>query len=1090
MARISSTAPVMTLDEAGEVTGINEAFERLLGYAQADLVGRSRLPFLSRGHEETLRALVRQAFRGDIPEPLDLPAACSDGAVKDIRWSVALVRDEGEPARSAVAVFGSETGTRRRKRAGAALGEIEDRYRVIFENSGVGLMFTDEKTTIVLVNREFEKATGYSKEEAEGRMSWAALVAREDDLERMKSYNRLRRIDPEFAPAAYTAKIRTRGGEIRDMLLRVTMIPGTKNSLVSFVDMTERRLAEEAIREREEKYRTIVDNMQDVLYRTDLDGNLTFVSPSAAAVFGYSSPEEMIGVNVSREFYSDSGGREPLLERLMREGKVTNYEETLKRRDGTPVEVQINSHLYYDRDGNVSGVEGILRDVTERKRSEKLLRENEERLRGITRNIPGTIFQFYVRDTGEYAMSYVSERLTELLGIEAEMDALFPTFLSRIHKEDKERLLASIRKAVESAVPWKFEGRLDLPSGREMWFEGFATPRQHGDRLVYDGILLDITARKRAEEALEKRMVALTRPLDDAQEIAFEELFNIGDIQRLQDDFARATGVASIITHTDGTPITVPSCFCRLCIGIIRKTEKGRANCYKSDAALGRLSREGPTVQQCMSGGLWDAGAGISVGGRHIANWLIGQVRDETQTEERMREYAREIGVDEEEFLRAFREVPAMSRERFDQVARALFTLANQLSTLAYQNVQQARFITERRKAEEERRKLEERLFLSEKLKAIGQLAGGVAHDFNNLLMGILGNASLVQMEFDPGHPSYRRLSQIEEHVKRGANLTRQLLGFARGGKYEVKTLSPNDLVRRSAQLFLETRKGIEAAFLLRDDVRPVEADAGQIEQVLLNIYINAGHAMPGGGSLEIRTSNVTLSESDARAFETKPGEYVKISITDTGTGMDRETLSRIFDPFFTTKSEQGGTGLGLASAYGIVRNHGGAINAHSEPGHGSTFNIYLPAADRALEKEIAAKPGNELLRGSGGILLVDDEPMILDSAAGLLESLGYSVYRASSGQEAAATYREKRDGIDLVILDMILPGMGGSEVLRALKEIDPGVRVVLSSGYGLQDDVRSVMEAGCCAFVQKPYKFADLSRIIRQVISRPRDPR
>ncbi|MFH1420202.1 MAG: PocR ligand-binding domain-containing protein, partial [Planctomycetota bacterium] len=227
-----------------------------------------------------------------------------------------------------------------------------------------------------------------------------------------------------------------------------------------------------------------------------------------------------------------------------------------------------------------------------------------------------------------------------------------------------------------------------------------------GDRIVIDGktylvgLGLDITDRKRAEAALENRIVALTRPLEDAGGIVIEDLFNLDDIQHLQDEFAKATGVASIITQTNGTPITKPSNFCRLCSDIIRKTEKGCANCYKSDAALGRFNADGPIIQPCMSGGLWDAGAAISVGGKHIANWLIGQVRDDTQTEEKMREYARDIEADEETVVEAFREVPAMSREQFGQVAEVLFTLAKQLSTTAYQNVQQARFITDRKQAE------------------------------------------------------------------------------------------------------------------------------------------------------------------------------------------------------------------------------------------------------------------------------------------------------------------------------------------------------------------------------------------------------
>ena len=207
--------------------------------------------------------------------------------------------------------------------------------------------------------------------------------------------------------------------------------------------------------------------------------------------------------------------------------------------------------------------------------------------------------------------------------------------------------------------------------------------------------------RKLAQEALKKRIVTLTMPLDDAERINFEDLFNINDIQRLQDEFAHATGVASIITHTDGKPITQPSNFCRLCSDIIRKTDKGLANCYKSDAVIGRLSPTGPIIKQCKSSGLWDAGAGISVDGQHIANWLIGQVRDATQTEDRMSVYAREIGADESTMIEAFREVPLMSHDRFEQIAQVLFTLANQLSSTAYQNVQQARFITERKHAEQ-----------------------------------------------------------------------------------------------------------------------------------------------------------------------------------------------------------------------------------------------------------------------------------------------------------------------------------------------------------------------------------------------------
>lgn len=220
---------------------------------------------------------------------------------------------------------------------------------------------------------------------------------------------------------------------------------------------------------------------------------------------------------------------------------------------------------------------------------------------------------------------------------------------------------------------------------------------------------LDITERKKPEQVLEKRLVALTRPLDNIESLSFSDLFNLNDIQKIQDDFANATGVASIITQVDGTPITRPSNFCRLCNDIIRRTEKGYINCCKSDAEIGKIHPDGPIVQPCMSGGLWDAGAGISVGGKHVANWLIGQVRDESQTEEAMIEYANSIGADEKEFLDAFNEVPSMSQEKFHNIANAVFTLASNLSFMAYQNVQQARFITEREQAEQDLKESEEK---------------------------------------------------------------------------------------------------------------------------------------------------------------------------------------------------------------------------------------------------------------------------------------------------------------------------------------------------------------------------------------------
>ena len=310
------------------------------------------------------------------------------------------------------------------------------------------------------------------------------------------------------------------------------------------------------------------------------------------------------------------------------------------------------------------------------------------------------------------------------------------SFLSFVQPDDQPKFYAHLKGALSAGKPLSDELRIINKEGLERWFHIESISHKDPDGTVRSihSILVDITEHKEVEEALEKRLIALTKPLDDSAGIEFEELFNLDDIQRLQDEFANATGVASIITHPDGTPITEPSNFSRLCKDIIRKTDKGCANCYKSDSVLGRSSTQGPSIQPCMSGGLWDAGAGISVGGRHIANWLIGQVRDETQSEEKMRKYARDIEADESDLIEAFREVTAMSHNQFQRIAQVLFTLANQLSAIAYQNIQQARFITERKQAEEALRESEARLKEAQRFWPTRQLGLGCTDRYQHMV--------------------------------------------------------------------------------------------------------------------------------------------------------------------------------------------------------------------------------------------------------------------------------------------------------------------------------------------------------------------
>jgi PAS domain S-box-containing protein len=725
------------------------------------------------------------------------------------------------------------------------------------------------------------------------------------------------------------------------------------------------------------------------------------------------------------------------------------------------------------------------------------------------------------------------------------------------------------------------------------------------------------------EEALEKRLVTLTCPLNKTNGITFEDLFDPITIQRIQDEFAAATGVASIITNPDGTPITAPSNFTYLCSEIIRKTDQGCSNCFKSDAAIGRHHPGGPIVQPCLSGGLWDAGASITVGGHHIANWLIGQVRNETQDTNKMLAYARAIGADEAAFMKAFQDVPSMSRDRFEHIAQALFTLANQLSTAAYQNIQQARSITERKQAEkalreseerfrmameatkdglwdwdiatgkvyyspsywsmlgydadmrlqsaaawmemihpddqqavctankdclenrcetflieyrmrtsegnwkwvqgrgkavardnsghalrmvgthiditerkqaeEEREKLKAQLQQSQKLESVARLAGGIAHDFNNMLTVIQGHADLAIMNMMPDDPNLHRFSAIQDTVHRSADLTRQLLAFARKQPIAPKVLDLNATIEKMLTMLRRLiGEDVNLTWSPGQGIWPVKVDPSQIDQILANLCINGRDAIAGVGNIIVETGNSILDEQYCASHEGfTPGEYVRISINDDGCGMDRQTTAKIFEPFFTTKGIGKGTGLGLATVYGAVKQNNGFINVYSEPGQGTVFTIYLPRHEGAGAPAWTGDLAGMAKSAAGGhetILLVEDETTILEMAKTILQQLGYTVLAASIPSEAIRLVKAHDRKIDLLLTDVIMPEMNGRDLADRLRINQPWVKRLFMSGYTADIIAhQGVLDEGV-HYIQKPFSHTALAAKVRKVLDSHED--
>ncbi len=392
--------------------------------------------------------------------------------------------------------------------------------------------------------------------------------------------------------------------------------------------------------------------------------------------------------------------------------------------------------------------------------------------------------------------------------------------------------------------------------------------------------------------------------------------------------------------------------------------------------------------------------------------------------------------------------------------------------------------ITEHKRAEEERRKLEQQLQQAQKLQAIGELAGGIAHDFNNLLMGIMGAADILEYKFvDKIEKNDKSDFIITKASERAAKLTNQLLAFARKGKYQQVPIDIHNTINEVVSILSQTiDRRIEIKQHLEANPSITKGDPNQLQQALLNIAVNARDAMPDGGELTFATSVISLDEEYCNThFEVSPGQYLHISISDTGIGIDKETQERIFEPFFTTKEK--GTGLGLSMVFGTIKNHGGDISVYSEPNKGTVFHIYLPLSEQ--EEGISAideKP--QIVHGSGTILLIDDESFVREVAGNMLEKLGYKVITCNDGQEAIEYYKSFYNEIDVVIIDMIMPKLNGQDTFRELKKINPTIKAIIASGYSIDDTIQEVLDEGVLGFIQKPLKIDQLSCAIAQALS------
>jgi len=887
-------------------------------------------------------------------------------------------------------------------------------------------------------------------------------------------------------------------------------------------ETVKRKQVEEALLESEDRYKRIFENLQDVYYEAGMDGTILEVSPSIGKSSQYKR-EELIGKSLY-DIYSNPKERDELINIILDKGKIDDYEIHLKDKDGTQRLCSINTFLMRDNQGRPVKLIGSMRDISENRLAEEALRAERNRIAGILEGTNAGTWDWNVQ-TGEVTFN---QRWAEIMG--RTLEELEPTdinvWIDNVHPDDLPGANAMLDKHFSGETDY-YDVLFRQPHKRGDWVWVNARGKvvewtEDGKPLRMSGTHLDITERKRMEDALresEGQLLSVFRVAPTGIGVVIDRV-----LQQVNDRICEMTGYSQEELTGQNARIFYPSDEDYEYVG----REKYR---QITDHGTGSVEtrwkrKEGRIIDVLLSStpmDLNDLSKGVTFTALDITERKKAQEALRTsherfftvldsidatvnvtdmETHEILfmnKNMVESFGRDMtgEKCWYAFRGESEPCRDctndqLIDEHGKPTGVCAwqgknpvigkwyiNHDRAIEWTNGQLVRLeiatdITDLKV-------MEQQVQQTQKFEAIGALAGGIAHDFNNLLMGIQGRASLISTDLETSHSHLEHIKAIESYIRRATDLTKQLLGLARGGKYEVKPIDINDLISNSANMFGRTKKETQIHTNFQDPPPVVVVDRNQIEQVLLNLFINAWQAMPGGGELYLETQIVTLDDTFCAPYRAKPGQYVKVSVADTGSGIDESIHHRVFDPFFTTKEKGRGTGLGLASAYGIIKNHDGIITVYSEVGHGTTFNIYLPLSDKEAYREVPMK--GQLLKGSETVLLVDDEEMIFEVGQAMLEKLGYRVVVAVGGKQAVDIVKRKGNEIDLVLLDLIMPGMDGGEVFDRIKQIRPHIPVVLSSGYAINGQAGEIMQRGCNGFIQKPFTISELSQKIRKVL-------
>jgi two-component system cell cycle sensor histidine kinase/response regulator CckA len=872
------------------------------------------------------------------------------------------------------------------------------------------------------------------------------------------------------------------------------------------------------------EFRGIVEHSTIGLYRTTPDGRILVANRALVRMLGYRSAAELRRRNLEGEGFEPDYPRDVFRRRVEEEGQIAGVESAWTRRDGTVLYVRESAVAVRDRAGRIRFYEGAVEDVTERKAAERALRESEAGLRSLFAGLDDALFvhdmEGRILDCNDAACRRLGYTREELLAMRtADLDA--PEFAAGF----RERLAEQLARGSAGG-----EGVHVTKDGRLVPVDINTSVIEYRGAPAVLAVMRDITARKEVEEAL-RRSEQRWRSVFDRMQLIGLELDREGRITYCNDFFLGLTGwsrdeamgadyLAAFLPP--GSPAR--EVFARTMAGgeapihfrnaILTRNGSLRAIEWNNtllreagDRVVGVLSigedvtdRERAVLELRRSeaefrGLVEHATIGIARATREgrflTVNPALIRMLGYRWAEELLRlDMARDVYADPADWVRLMAQFARadVATAETEWKRRDGSRIAVRLNVrLIRGQAGEPEYFEGLVEDVTAQRNLEIQFRQAQRLEAVGRLAGGVAHDFNNILTAIRGYGDLLLEELGEDDARRHDVEEIRAAADRATALTRQLLAFSRKQVLQVRVLDLNAVIRTLEKMLRRLiGEDIRLAFTLADDVGTVRTDPGQIEQVILNLVVNARDAMPAGGRLAVETANVALDDGYADAHPgTAPGSYVMLALSDTGTGMDADVMSQIFEPFFTTKEQGKGTGLGLATVYGIVKQSGGHVAVESEPGRGTTFRIYLPRLDEPVEKAEIPEPVAPVAGGRETVLLAEDDPSVREIVAQVLAQKGYRVLRASDGQTALELARGAGLNIDLLVTDMVMPGMTGRELSDALSAERPGVRVLYMSGYTDDAVVRhGVLEEGM-PYLQKPFASQALASKVRELLDR-----